>query len=161
MSTDELASLLSADPGVAQEIEEAPKEAKEISPGEIEALVAEYRDVRADLADRRHAYQEYEERAKTRMDQISMRLREISEALGLESLVTKVGTAYKTTVRHYRVSNFDQVIEYCKETGNFHIIEKRVAKLATQEIHEKTGQVPPGIDYSAEIEFRIMKNSRS
>jgi hypothetical protein len=129
-----------------------------IADDSIEALISEYRDVRDELAVERHKYEEYEKRAKDRMDQIAMKLREIADALGLSALPTKAGTAYRTVKEYYRVGNWAQIREYIERTGNWQMLEKRVAKNATREIHQSTGEIPPGVEYSAEVEFVVRKN---
>jgi hypothetical protein len=37
-------------------------------------------------------------------------------------------------------------------------LEKRIAKLATKEIYEETGQLPPGVEYEQEIDFVVRKS---
>jgi hypothetical protein len=127
----------------------------------IEALVQEYRDVRDDLAEARRTYSEYEAKAKSRMDEISMALRDIADRLGLNALPTSAGTAYRVEKQYFRVGNWDKILEWIKETGNYQCLEKRVAKLATKEIFDASGEVPPGIEYSMEVEFVVRKNSKS
>ena len=124
----------------------------------IEDLIVEYRDRRDQLADARHTYQKFEQETKSRLDEIAMKLREIAEALGLNALPTPAGTAYRTIKETYRVGNWDEVLEYIQATGNWQMLEKRIAKLATKEIFESTGVMPPGVEYMAEVEFVIRKN---
>jgi hypothetical protein len=124
----------------------------------IEALISEYREIRDELSVRRKAYDDYEEAAKGRMDEIAMKLREVADALGLNALPTKAGTAYRTVKEYYRVGNWALIREYVEKTGNWQMLEKRVAKNATKEIHQATGEVPPGVEYSSEVEFVIRKN---
>lgn len=134
------------------------EEAGVINDPSIEDLIVEYRDKRDQLADARHAYQKFEQETKARMDEIAMKLREIADALGLNALPTAAGTAYRTVKETYRVGNWDEVIEYIKATDNWQMLEKRIAKLATKEIFESTGVMPPGVEYMAEVEFVIRKN---
>lgn len=132
-----------------------------IDEGTIESLIAEYRDARKELDDRRHEWQRFEADTKGRLDEISMQLREIADKLGLNALPSNAGTAYRTLKKHYRVGNWDEILHYIQETGNWQMLEKRIGKLATEEIHKVTGALPPGVEYSAEVEFVIRKNSNS
>jgi hypothetical protein len=47
-----------------------------------------------------------------------------------------------------------------KATDNFQCLEKRVAKLAVKEIHDATGQLPPGLDYVVEVEMDVRKAAK-
>lgn len=127
----------------------------------VEALVAEYRDVRAELDDARHTYQDFEIACKEKMAIISMKLREIADKMHLNALPTNAGTAYRTTKEHFRVGDWNQILEWIKANNHWQVLEKRIAKLATKEIYEATGVMPPGVEYSAEIEFVVRKNSKS
>jgi hypothetical protein len=127
----------------------------------LEAMVQEYRDLRDDLSDARRIFKEYEVRTKSRMDQISMSLREIADRLGLNALPTNAGTAYRVVTEHFRVGNWDKILGWMQNTGNFQCLEKRVGKLAIKEIHDSTGEIPPGIEYSVEVEFVVRKNSKT
>lgn len=121
-------------------------------------LVKEYRDVRDNLDLARKDYQEKEKIAKGRMAEIAMMLRELSDQLGVESFRTEYGTAYRVLKESFRVGNWDEVIEYIKRTGNWQMLEKRIAKLATKEIYEETKALPPGVEYEQEIDFVVRKS---
>lgn len=123
----------------------------------VDELVALYRKTRDELAEARKAYKQKEANHKDLMARISMSIKEIADKIGVDSFQTKDGTAYRNVKTKYRVANWDAIVQYIKDTGNFQILEKRVAKLATQEIHNETGEVPPGIDYTVEIEFAVRK----
>lgn len=125
---------------------------------DIEALVAEYRDLRDLMAVKRQEWKDYEAKTKDRMDQITMSLREIADYLGLNALPTEAGTAYRMIKKQYRVGNWDSVLEFIKRTDNWQMLEKRIGKLATQEIHETSGEIPPGVEFSQEVEFVVRKN---
>lgn len=124
----------------------------------INDLVQEYRDIRDNLDAARHEYQDKEKMAKGRMAEISMRLREISDQLGVDSFRTPSGTAYRTTKESFRVGNWDDILKYIRETDNWQMLEKRIAKLATKEIYQTDGVLPPGVEYEAEVEFVVRKS---
>lgn len=121
-------------------------------------LVKMYREIREVLRDKRKEFEIFEENAKDMQARISMALRDIADNLGVDNFKTEYGTAYRNVKTQYRVGNWDQTLEWMKETGNYQILEHRVAKLATKEIHETTGQIPPGIEYYAEVEFNVRSN---
>jgi hypothetical protein len=124
----------------------------------VAELVRDYRDERDNLALKRKEYQEAEATAKRRMAEISMQLRELSDQLGVKSFATEYGTAYRTVKESFRVGNWDETLSYIQATGNWQMLEKRIAKLATKEIYEETGQLPPGVEYEQEIDFVVRKS---
>jgi hypothetical protein len=124
----------------------------------VAELVKNYRDERDNLALKRKEYQEAEATAKRNMAEIAMQLRELSDQLGVKSFATEYGTAYRVEKESFRVGNWDDTLEYIKATGNWHMLEKRIAKLATKEIYDTTGELPPGVEYEKEIDFVVRKS---
>lgn len=96
-----------------------------------------------------------EETTKSDLAKISMWLRDRGDELGIDSFKTQYGTAFRNVKTSYRMGDWSQFIEWVKATDNFQCLEKRVAKLSTKEIHDETGVIPPGINYSAEVEFDV------
>ena len=125
----------------------------------IEAYVATRDELRA----KQQAFKLEEDAMKVRMEQISMWLRDKADELGVDSFKTQFGTAYRSVKTSYRVATggWDAFIGWVKETGNFQCLEKRVAKLATKEIHDDTGTIPPGLDYVAEVEFDVRRPTKA
>jgi hypothetical protein len=125
----------------------------------IEAYVATRDELRA----KQQAFKLEEDAMKLRMEQISMWLRDKADELGVDSFKTQFGTAYRSVKTSYRVATggWDAFISWVKETGNFQCLEKRVAKLATKEIHDDTGAIPPGLDYVAEVEFDVRRPTKA
>lgn len=123
----------------------------------IDEMVKIYRDVRDELSAQRKTFKQQEANAKDLMARISMALRDQADSLGVDTFNTQFGTAYRNIKTRYRVGNWDKIIEFIRQTGNFQMLEKRVAKNATAEIHEAMGGVPPGIDFSVEVEFAVRK----
>lgn len=124
----------------------------------VDELVKSYVETRNFLATKRQEWEDLERAMKDIMARISMALRDKGDHLGVDSFKTAYGTAYRSVKTSYRVANWDQVLEYIRRTGNYQILEKRVGKLATKEIHDATGEVPPGIDFAAEVEFLVRKS---
>lgn len=126
----------------------------------LDDAINTYVATRDDLAAERKAYNQYEAKAKNYMDRIEMFIKEKADELGVDSIRTKSGTAYRTVKTSYRVGNWDEYLEWMKQTGNFHCLEKRAAKLAVKEIHDETGEVPPGLEYHAEVGFDVRRPSK-
>ena len=129
----------------------------------IDEAIEAYVNTRDELRAKQHAFKLEEDAMKLRMEQISMWLRDKADELGVDSFKTQFGTAYRSVKTSYRVATggWDAFIGWVKETGNFQCLEKRVAKLATKEIHDDTGAIPPGLDYVAEVEFDVRRPTKA
>ena len=129
----------------------------------IDEAIEAYVNTRDELRAKQQAFKLEEDAMKLRMEQISMWLRDKADELGVDSFKTQFGTAYRSVKTSYRVATggWDAFIGWVKETGNFQCLEKRVAKLATKEIHDDTGEIPPGLDYVAEVEFDVRRPTKA
>ena len=136
------------------EIETWPVELKNAT---IDGAVELFVQRRDELNSVRKQFQVTEDQIKNELELISMWLLKKSDELGVESFRTKHGTAFKSLVETYRVGDWATLIEYIKETDNYQLLEKRVAKNAAREIHASDGAIPPGVDYFAEFEFKIRR----
>lgn len=125
----------------------------------INQLIALYRAQRDELATERKAYKQREANVKDLLSRISMALRDIGDKLGVDSFSSPDGTAYRQVKTRYRVGNWDSVLEWVKATDNFQVLERRIGQVAMREIHNATSEIPPGVDYSAEVEFVVRKPS--
>jgi hypothetical protein len=123
----------------------------------IDSAVDMFVQRRDELSDVRRQFQEIEDNIKNELELISMWLLKKSDELGVESFRTKHGTAFKSLVESYRVGDWQEFVNYIKETDNFQLLEKRVAKNAAREIHQADGDPPPGVEYYAEFEFKVRR----
>jgi hypothetical protein len=126
----------------------------------VSELIRDYLALRTELKMVSEEFNNIEKALKDAMVKISMKLREIADAQGTDTLAVRgLGTAYRNVKVTYRARDWSAFIEWCKLNDNFHCIERRPAKLAVQGIHKATGEVPPGLDYFAEQEFNIRKST--
>lgn len=100
---------------------------------------------------------EEEAKRKESLTEIEMWLLTQAEKMGVDSFKTPFGTAYKQISEHYRVGNWNEIVAYIKKTGYFHILEKRIAKLAVKEIQSQEGAIPPGVDYTSEFVVHVLR----
>lgn len=124
----------------------------------IEAIVTEFRDIRDSLDSARKEFKRLEKESKERMAELAMQLREIADEMGVDSFRTSAGTAYRVTSESFRVGNWTEVLEFIKATDNWQMLEKRIAKLATKEVYDSSGELPPGVEYEVEIDFVVRKS---
>lgn len=123
----------------------------------IDQLIKMGVEIRDELRVETRRFNDFEASAKGMLVRISHALKIKGDELGVNSFSTNEGTAYRNLKESYRVGNWDQILQYIKDSGNFQMLEKRVAKLATKEIHKTEGQIPPGVEYIAEEEFVIRR----
>ena len=111
--------------------------------------------------DRLRAWQkkrdEEEAARKTELEAIEMWLIAKADELGVDSFKTSFGTAYKQIKEHFRIGDWPSFVEYVKETNNFQLFEKRVAKLAAKEVKDTTGELPKGLEYSSEFVMHVLR----
>ena len=130
----------------------------------IDEAIKAYVETRDLLRARQKDFKVEEEGLKTVLEQISMWLRDKADELGVDSFKSnQYGTAFRSIKTSYRVATgqWDTFIGWIKDTGNFQCLEKRVAKLATKEIHDATGVIPLGLDYVAEVEMDVRRPTKS
>lgn len=121
----------------------------------VDELISTYIKARNQLATDRKAYKQREERVKTHMSIISMLLRDRGDIAGVDSFATAEGTAYRNRKETYRVAVWDEVAKYVLETGNIHILQKRVSPNAVKEIRDEAGEAPPGLEHVVTEEFAV------
>ena len=145
---------------MAAEYPHVPDFDQDINFATLDDAINVYVATRDALAEERKAYNTYEAKAKNYMDRIEMHIMAKADEMGVDSVRTKSGTAYRTVKTSYRVGNWEEYVAWLKETGNFQCLEKRAAKNAVKEIHDDTGEVPPGLEYHAETGFDVRRPSK-
>jgi len=126
----------------------------------VNQVIKKYIEIRTQLEESKKAQRELEKDLNMKLDRLSMWLKEYAESQGLTSVATDYGTAYKVTKDWVRVGNWSDVLDYIKKTDSWQMLEKRIAKNATKEIMEETGTIPPGVEYSQEIEYQVRKPTK-
>lgn len=127
----------------------------ELAKLKVDELIDTYIQARNQLATDRKGYKAREAAVKTHLSVISMLLRDRGDTIGVESFRTDKGTAYKNVKERIGVETWDDLVAYIKETGNFQVLQKRVAPNAAKEIREVDGVLPPGLSSEIEVEFAV------
>jgi hypothetical protein len=105
----------------------------------MEELVRAYIELRdqRDLIKDRHKAELAEVTAV--LDQVEDALMHQLQELGVESVKTKAGTAFKSKWTSVKVTDFDALCEYVKTNDRFDLLERRVNKTVALEIGEVPG----------------------
>ncbi len=129
----------------------------------IEDQVRDLVALRDELNEARKDFKTYEANQKLMIEQIEIELLERAKEVGTESFKTKFGTAFKTKKTFVRVGLWTDVLAYILRTGNYQMLEKRLAKNATLEVLEdiatSEGLAPGdiGVEY---VEEEVMQVRR-
>lgn len=92
------------------------------------------------------------------MDKLEGAILAHMNATGIESCRTSAGTAYKATDCKATVADWDVVLAYIREHGLWHMLEKRVSKNAVEEFVETNNDLPPGVNYTAEVVVNVRRS---
>ena len=126
----------------------------------VDQTISEYVSLRDHLSELRNDFKEKEKEIKKRMGVLEADILEFQRKTGLQSASNRTHTAFQTTKTYVRVADWDDFSKYVLETGNIHLLEKRVAKLAALEIFKEEGIDPSQIGLHREDEIVVQIRKR-
>ena len=88
---------------------------------------------------------------------IEMALAKVMEETGLENLPGGGGTAYRSTRTSVTVDDWDIFMGWVKKHEAWHMLERRAAKTAVDELLQETDELPPGISMTREYVVQVRK----
>jgi len=88
---------------------------------------------------------------------IEMALAKVMEETGLENLPGGGGTAYRSTRTSVTVDDWDTFMGWVKKHEAWHMLERRAAKTAVDELLQETDELPPGISMTREYVVQVRK----
>jgi len=126
---------------------------------DVASKVNQYIQIRNDLDAKRKEYQEIERELKAQLEDIQFEILNISDELGVDSLKTEFGTAYRSVKTSYRILDWEAYLEWAEQHGALHTLQKRVTKSAVDEVvnEDLDGDLPPGLDLYSEVTINIRK----
>jgi hypothetical protein len=80
------------------------------------------------------------------------------QAQGLTNFKGPSGIAFLQTDTTVSVKDWDATFEWIKASEQWAVLEKRVSKSVVQDYIESTGEVPPGLHISREVNAHIRKS---
>ena len=78
--------------------------------------------------------------------------------IGANSIKTESGTAYKSTITHAKISDWDASLKFVIENNLWHMLERRVSKTAVEEYIESKGTAPPGVEVNVEVRVNVRRS---
>jgi len=94
---------------------------------------------------------------KGKMAKLEAYLKEQMDAQGLTQFKSDHGTAFLTTTDFANVANWDEVLQFIKDTEAYDMLEKRISKTAVRGYMDQHKKVPPGITYGTKLDVNIRK----
>jgi hypothetical protein len=94
---------------------------------------------------------------KGKMAKLEAYLKEQMDAQGLTQFKSDHGTAFLTTTDFANVANWDEVLQFIKDTESYDMLEKRISKTAVRGYMDQHKKVPPGITYGTKLDVNIRK----
>lgn len=120
-----------------------------------DVLIDEYVELRDKLSDERRIFKATEESIKLKMTQLEVKILELQQSLGVNSLSAHGLTAFQTTKTYVRVGDWQTFIKYVVKHDHTQLLEKRVAKLAALELFKIEDVNPEQIGLTREEELAI------
>lgn len=124
----------------------------------MDELVEKYVLLRDKKAEITAAYKEQVGRIDDVLDKLEAQLLTKFDELGLESVRTSHGTAYKSHKTFASVGDWDSIIKYVHETGNWQLLTRNVSKQAVCEFMDETGELPPGVNWRDEVVVNVRRS---
>lgn len=79
------------------------------------------------------------------------------EEMGIESIKTSAGTVYKSTRTSATVGDWDAFLAHVRTHEAWEMLEHRAAKKAVEEFKAANDDLPPGINWRAEVVVNVRR----
>lgn len=122
----------------------------------IDKVIARYMQFRQERDDIERVAKEKIKTIDASMDKLEAFILAKMEAEGVTTFKTPFGTAFKSTSDFASVSSWDDTLEFIKDQEAWHLLERRVNKIAVRE-YVDSGSVPPGVTYGTKVNVSIRR----
>lgn len=124
----------------------------------IEELVEKYVALRDRKAGMKAKYDAEVAKVDDVMDRVEAALLKHFDTVGVESVSTKSGTAYKSTRNSATVADWDSFLGFVKQQDAWNFLEHRCSKAAVEEFRAANDDLPPGVNYRSEVVVNIRRS---
>lgn len=124
----------------------------------MEELVEKYIELRDKKAQLSAAFKQKTAKLDAVLDKIEGVLLQQFKDLGMESVRTKAGTAYKSTRTSATVADWDQTLDYIRRKELWNMLDKRVNKAAVEQFKEEHDDLPPGVNWREEVVVNVRRS---
>lgn len=91
------------------------------------------------------------------MSKLEAWLKQQADQLGTTQHKTPSGTAYFKTEDFTTVADWDAILGFVRENEAYHLLEKRVNKLAVRSYLGEHKSLPPGVNYGTRLVMGVRK----
>lgn len=123
----------------------------------VDAIIEKYIALRDLKSQKVAAHKKDLEAINTALDRVEAYLLKTFQELGVESLKTKLGTAYTQKRTSATVSDWETTLAFIREHELWSFLEKRVSKDAVETWREEHNDLPPGINWREENVVNIRR----
>jgi hypothetical protein len=114
--------------------------------------------LRIDLRDQKSALKAQEAEIQEKIDKIDLKLLEVFNKTGTESIKTEHGTAYASSRTTASVADKDVFLNFVKSNNEWSLMEVRASSTAVREYNQNNdGVVVPGVNISVERTVNIRR----
>ena len=113
----------------------------------IENVVRTYIAKRDNLRALKAANESAEGAIKAELEKMEAWLMREADRAGVEGFKTPYGTVYETTQLAASVEDWDQVLDFVREKGEYALLTRGVNKTVVKDLIARNGVAPPGIRY--------------
>lgn len=124
----------------------------------MEELVEKYIQLRDKKAQLSAAFKEKTAKLDAVLAKIEGILLQQFSELGMESVRTKAGTAYKSSRVSATVADWDQTLDFIQQNELWNMLEHRVSKQAVEQYKEEHGDLPPGVNWREEVVVNVRRS---
>lgn len=126
----------------------------------LDRLIAQYVELRDTKTKLTAEAKEQVGALDDKMGKLEVDILQQLNAMGVESVRTKEGTAYKKTTRSTTVGSWDDFLPWVKETDSWHMLNRAANKTAVLEYLDEQEELPPGINLFSKIEVSINRPTK-
>lgn len=121
----------------------------------VDELTATYKRLREIKSQMDKEHKERVAKVNDGMKKVEAMLLQFFEESGQTSAKTEHGTPYISLRESYSVADREVFLDWVKENEAWELLESRVGKAAVEAYKEENGDLPPGINYSAERKVNV------
>lgn len=120
--------------------------------------IADAIKLRIELRDQKSALKAQEAEIQEKIDKIDLKLLEVFNKTGTESVKTEYGTAYQSSRTTASVADKDIFLNFVKARDEWSLMEVRASSTAVREYNQNNdGEVVPGVNISVERTINIRR----
>lgn len=124
----------------------------------VEKLVKVYLKMNAALTEKRHAYEEEENKLKDKMAKVKSALLEHCKEHSVDSVRTAEGLFYRSIKTSYWTSDWESMGKFILENGAPELLEKRLHQgNMKQFLEEHPDLLPPGLNVDREFTVTVRR----